>query len=335
MATGTLGVDYTGDRWLAGMALSHSHGEGAFSRGEPDGDIASSLTALYPYLRYSVNERASVWGAVGYGWGRLSSDSGDRTETGLGMFAGAIGGRAELVAPEGGDGFALTAKADALLVQMNARSAPDLAATDADVRRLRLSLEGSYDTVFDDGLWLAPFLEAVVRHDAGDAEEGAGVEIGGGVRLSHPRRGLTMELDAHVLLAHEAPDHRLWGASAALRYDPEPTSSSGLSLSLSLASGAGRSLWMRETMAGIADDRPPGARLEAELGYRLSALRPQGVGMPYAGLSLSSGGRDWRVGYLFEPAPSLAMELRGTLRESVGSNDPAEYLVAFWATAHW
>ena len=336
VVTGTLGLDYTVERWLAGMALSYSDGEGTFSQLGSEGEIVSSLTAFYPYLRYSVSERVSVWGATGYGQGTLSWDRDDRIETGHSMYLGAIGGRGELVAPNDEDGFTLSVKADALLLRMNADGVPGLGAADTNVSRLRLGLEGAYDILFDDGRWLAPFFEVVQRHDGGDAEKGSGVEIGGGVRLAHPQTGLTMELDTHVLLAHEAAGFREWGASAALRRE-DPSSNSGLSVALSLDSGTERSSWARETMAGIAanDNHPSGGRLDAELGYRFPALGRQGIGMPYGGLSLSRSDRDWRLGYRFDLAPTLTMNFQGTRSESVDGNDLTEHRIMLRVTAHW
>lgn len=45
-------------------------------------------------------------------------------------------------------------------------------------------------------------LELRVRQDGGDAETGAGLEAGGGLRYADPSSGVSMDLKARTLLAH-------------------------------------------------------------------------------------------------------------------------------------
>ena len=68
VTTGLLGADYASGRWMTGLVLSHSLGEGGY-RGETSGEIEATVTALTPWARYAVTERLSVWGAAGYGTG--------------------------------------------------------------------------------------------------------------------------------------------------------------------------------------------------------------------------------------------------------------------------
>ena len=76
-----LGADVARGRWLAGLALSMSEGEGDYTHEETGagGDVESTLTALYPYARLSVNERLDVWGLAGWGTGELTLTHGHRT----------------------------------------------------------------------------------------------------------------------------------------------------------------------------------------------------------------------------------------------------------------
>ena len=94
--------------------------------------------------------------------------------------------RGELLAPVDEQDFALAVKADALLLQIASDAGGGFAATEAEVSRLRLGLEGSTEFIVGDGSWLAPFVESGVRYDGGDAETGRGVEIGGGLRYARP-----------------------------------------------------------------------------------------------------------------------------------------------------
>ena len=53
VATAMFGFDSRWDRWLAGVVVSYSEGQGA-------------------YTHYELNERTSFWGVLGYGVGELS-----------------------------------------------------------------------------------------------------------------------------------------------------------------------------------------------------------------------------------------------------------------------
>ena len=223
VAAGTLGADVERGGWLAGLALSHSEGEGTFSMEGSEGEIESSLTGLYPYLRYALTERLSVWGVAGYGAGTLmlTGEGEDPIETDIDLTMGAGGARGELLSARETGGFALALETDALLL----RSASEAARTDsdrmkaarADVSRLRLRLESSYAFEIDGGGSLTPSLEVGVRHDGGDAETGFGLELGGGLLVESPRRGLTAQMKVRSLLAHEESGFEEWGASGPTR----------------------------------------------------------------------------------------------------------------------
>ena len=166
----------------------------------------------------------------------------------------------------------------------------NLVSADAQTRRLRLSLEGSREVKLGGGSVLTPSLEVGLRFDAGDAETGSGVELGGGLRWTNSG-GLTMEVRARGLIAHEERDYEEWGMSA--------------SLALSPGEGA-RGLSMR-------------------VGYELDAMR--GLLTPYTGLSLSSGGETWRAGARFRFGPSLDLNLEASLTEPEGDGEHASGLV--------
>ena len=72
--SGFLGGDFGRDRWLAGLFLGISRGDGDFTMTESGntGEVESSLTALYPYGKIAVNERVDLWGLVGFGSGELT-----------------------------------------------------------------------------------------------------------------------------------------------------------------------------------------------------------------------------------------------------------------------
>ena len=72
-----LGADWTRERWTTGLMLSHARGEGSY-RGADSGKVSSTVTGLYPYGRYAVTDRVTVWGAAGYGVGTLTLTPGGR-----------------------------------------------------------------------------------------------------------------------------------------------------------------------------------------------------------------------------------------------------------------
>ena len=181
------------------------------------------------------------------------------------------------------------------------------------------------------------------RLDGGDAETGFGADVGGGLALADPWRGLSLNLRARTLVVHEAAGFRLWGASAAFAFDPEPSDDAGPSLSLNQSWGASPSggmgaLLNRETLAGLtANDRgtgfPAGRRLEGEAGYGMH-LGGGFTGTPNIGFGLSSqGARDWRLGWRVTSSRAgysgLRFDLDLTRREA--ANDDVERAVTLRA----
>ncbi len=337
VTTFTLGADAAWARWLAGVAVAHSIGEGAFrdhsplaGGGHPErgsGRLESALTSVHPYVRYQASERLSVWGILGYGAGDLTlKRAGSGTlDADTAMRMAAAGARGVLAAAAETGGLELAARADALVMRIESDAAGTaagrLAASEADAARLRLVLEGS--RAFDLGRGtLTPSLELGLRHDGGDAETGTGVEAAAGVRYADPSRGLVLEARVRGLVAHEDSDYREWGASGALRIDPG-ASGRGLSLTLTPSFGAASSgverLWSQHGAAELAPDGnfEPAGRLEAEVGYGLGAFDGRGVHTPYAGVSLSNAGeRIWRLGWRLNLGPDATLEVVGTRRNS-------------------
>ena len=280
--TGTVGVDSAWDRWLAGVAVSHSLGGGSFT-GDGDGDLDSStLTSIHPYLRYAVNERVDVWSVLGYGWGDMTLEpgTGGTLETDTTLLMGAFGGRGILLSAPDNAGFQLATRTDAMLTRTTSGAVAGLAETEADAHRLRLVLEGTRPVLWPEGQSVTPTVELGVRHDWGDAETGFGLELGGRVQYADPTLGLTIEAAVRGLLTHEDSDYKEWGASGTIRLAPDPNGQ-GLSLTLAPTWGAAssgiESLWSRQTTAGLAPQgtrsRPTGQPERGNGLWRRRALR--------------------------------------------------------------
>ena len=315
VTTATFGGDWSFDRWIAGLSMSHSRGSGGYRPDDREDRLEASVTGLYPYVGYKLTDRVSVWGATGYGKGELSltPDGGEAIDTDLSLWMAAAGARGELLKRTGPDGPALALEADGLLVRTStaavSRAAGDLAAVAADTSRLRLKLAGSWATTLEDQARLTPSLEIGFRHDGGDAEDGFGLDLGGGLAYAVPAHGFTVEINGRWLLAHRDSAFRDWGVSGSLRYDPRPSSERGLNLSVTSsvggsAKGDANALFGQGLPAGPAGNDNSVLGLTTELGYGFSALGGTAVQIPWAAWSLTeSDGQTVRLGWRLRLGP--------------------------------
>ena len=350
VTTGLLGADASRGRWLAGVAVSLSRGEGPFqlmsamdsNRGR--GTVESSLTALYPYAKLGLSDRMEAWGMVGLGTGELTvrESGGTPIETDLGMTMGAVGARGRLLSAGEGGGLDLALRSDAMWVRMKSDAVSNgdgnLAAAQALVSRLRLIVEGSRTFAMADERTITPRGEVGVRHDLGDAETGTGLEVGAGVKFAGD--GFSIEGAVRALVAHEDAHYREWGASGAIRVDPG-AAGRGFSLSIAptwgnAASEAAR-LWSARDAGGLvrSDGFEAKSRLEAELGYGVGAPRGPGLVTPYAGFTLSGGAhRAVRTGLRWNASPGATMSLEAS-REAQGSGEAPANALTLRAEVRW
>ena len=161
VVTAFFGADVSRGRWLAGLAVGLSEGDGSFElldngRTDDRGDVESSLTSLYPYARYSPSERTDVWALAGHGTGELTvtehaDDTRPRdvaTETDISMRMAAIGARSVVLSAAESGGVVVAIRSDAFWVRteseevVSARSGR-MAASSGDASRVRLALQGS------------------------------------------------------------------------------------------------------------------------------------------------------------------------------------------------
>ena len=313
-----VGAERSWRGWTTGGVLGRSRAEGGYRSATETGEIEATLTGVYPWVGRAVNDQVSAWAALGYGAGDLTfqPEDGDPIRADLSLALGAAGLRGEVLRPLEAGGLSLAVKGDVRFTHAASKAAGDtmvgrLMAAEADVWRVRAGVEGARSFMANDGAWgtVTPSFEVGVRLDGGDAETGFGADVGGGVALVDPGRGVRLEMKARGLAAHEDEGLREWGASAALDWEPRPQSGRGLSLSLTQSWGASSSggmdaLLARDTLVGLAasDTAPAGRRLEAELGYGMAAFGGDFTGVPNAGLALTEGGRDWRLGWRLTPA---------------------------------
>ena len=352
-----LGADWTRERWTTGLMLSHARGEGSY-RGANSGKVSSTVTGLYPYGRYAVTDRVTVWGAAGYGVGTLTltPEDGESTyEADMDLAMAAAGLRGVVVEAPAEGGPELAVKTDAMGVRTSSEATGGsaggkLAAAEADVTRLRLGLEGTWRGLEIGTGTLVPRLEVGVRHDGGDAETGFGLDLGGGLAWSDPGTGIRAEVSGRGLLTHESAGFRERGIAGSFGWDPTPGSDRGPSLTLSQtmgvsARGGADALLGRTTLAGLAandnGDELERRRLELRLGYGLGAFGDRFTATPEIGFGMSESQRDYSLAWRFVrdrrrgDIGSLEFSLEARRRESANDDTPPEHTVGLRLTARF
>ena len=363
VASAMLGADTGNARMAAGLMVAHSRGTGGYRGPAGRGEVESTLTGLYPYGRYQLNRRLGVWGVAGYASGDLTL-----TPEGLGpiqgdasLAMGAVGLRGVALEAGPGGGLELALKSDALAVRTSSDGTAGLAAADADVRRVRLGLEGTWRGIRTGGGGsLVPTLELGVRQDSGDAETGAGLDAGAGVTWVDPAIGLSLGLWVRGLLTHESEGFRDRGIAGLLAYDPRPGSDRGFSLNLSqvmggAATGGAETLFGQRHLGGLASygaPPEPGNRtgdaardeldhrvLSLRLGYGFGAFRNRFTATPEASLELAEGYRDYALGWRLGGSQRGWLAMQFTLevrrREAADAGTDAADSVIFRGQFGW
>ena len=308
-----LGVDGKWGRVLAGFALARSEGEGSFRQVVPQSDkggrgkIDSSLSSFYPYARLAFGEGLTAWALAGYGAGNLTLTprGGKAFKTNLAMQIGALGVKGRVLDGEQVGGLSISVKSDAMWVHTATDGAQGLNEAEGDARRLRLMLDA--ERIFGAGEvgTITPSAEIGLRHDGGDAETGAGLELGGGLRYA--LGGFAAEGRARLLVWHDAAGHKEWGASGSLALSPDKLAR-GLSFSFRPGWGQAESgtgaLWALDDARDLGAERAFEAegRLGARLGYGFAAIGDRFTATPELRLGLAESHWQYSAGWRLEHA---------------------------------
>ena len=323
VTTALVGAEWSGARWRAGAALSHSWGSGSYTEDNTDttedntgnnavanGDIATTLTGIFPYGRYGLTPRLAIWAVAGYGWGSLSlkpDGAGTDYSPGTSLTMGAVG-MDGLLRDGGAEGLSLTSTADALLVKTTSEAVAGLASSEANISRLRLGLEATRPVPLANGAaLLLPSLELGIRHDDGDAETGFGMELAAGLTWTDPGRGISAQLQGRTLLTHADEAFREQSLTVSFAWEPNPTNR-GPSLALSHAMGATAAAGMDAllnptTMEALtaATDSSRQHQFEATLAYGFPAFNGRLTFTPGLGLTLSPDSRTYSLLWALAP----------------------------------
>ena len=352
-----LGVDQTDGRSLVGVALGHSRGDGAYRAEDGDkanGEIETTLIGIYPYGRYELNDRLSLWGVAGFGTGTLTltPEGLAPMETDTDLVMAAIGGRGALRRPLEDIGLELAVRSDALAVRTTTDavrgSGRNLPSTEADVTRLRLGLEGTWQGSFL--LGVVPTFEIGVRYDGGDAETGFGTDFGAGFTWTDPVRGIRAEFHARELVGHEDDGFRERGLSGALFWNSIPDSDLGWSFGLAQTQGAQATGGMDALLnpdttrvfgigdsSDASDDDDLDRRLAADLGYGVAMFGGRYTGTSALGLRLSGGSREtvlgWRLSESRNSGLMFSLDVEGR-RSEISVSEP-EHSFGVLMTTRW
>ena len=108
----------------------------------------------------------------------------------------------------------------------------------AESQRLRLAVAGRARHEAPSGeaesAHIAPTWELGLRWDDGDAESGAGADLGLGLQYNNPHSGWNVQARGRYLLVHEESDYEEWSASVEARKDFGSRDGNGRGLALTL-----------------------------------------------------------------------------------------------------
>ena len=208
-----LGVDMQWkEQWLVGAALARSWGETDYvaGTGGSAGQLETTLTSIYPYVRGTLETGLEVWAMGSYGRGEAEATD-EAAPRDLSLAMGATGARQPMT-DWGGLQLAVVGAAGYLTLATDGGESV-VADLDVVVQRARLAVEatGTY-------VGLAPYLQVGGRYDGGVGQTGAGLETVVGVRYTGER--LEFEARGRWLAAHAAEGYEEYGGLARLAVKP-------------------------------------------------------------------------------------------------------------------
>ena len=268
--TATAGMDRQWDWFMLGLAVARSVGESSY--GENAGTVNSTLTGVHPYLSLRLAKRLQLWGATGWGRGMLgiTPTLGAALETELTNMMAVAGGRVVLrAAREAGSSFELAIRSDMLWTSTTSEKEGTFPEATGQTRRGRAVLVGGGNISGLGGV-VRPTLEAGVRQDQGDAENGVGFEVGGG--LSWMAGGLSLQVNGRMQLAFEDDSYEEWGYGGSLTYQGR-SDGRGPQMRVGYNNGAAasnvRQLWSMQNFSGFAPQNgmPLLRQSDAEFGF--------------------------------------------------------------------
>ncbi|MDE2916893.1 MAG: hypothetical protein OXM00_06660 [Paracoccaceae bacterium] len=341
VTTAMLGADRTKGKWLVGVAVLQSTGEGSYSDfDEQRTDIDASLTAIVPYTSLAISERFRIWSALGYGngWITYGSEPGQTHKADISWSLAAIGARSNLLeAVEAGD-LEIAVVADAFWTATESEKTEDFEGVSGEVTKIRIGLEGTKEIALKDNKYLTPRINISIRHDGGDAETGWGVEVNAGINWHDALSGWEIDLSGWKLIAHTSDDFSDWGYSFNVIYDPNPYSKRGWTASYSQSfNGTPNDILNTLPQPDPFNNGEGGAiSRQAEVSYGFPAFDGQYTNSPYIAVSETGHSRDLALGGRLSRehgTPDLDLGIMGKRSESNGSLP--DYTVGLELITRW
>ncbi|MXW17846.1 MAG: hypothetical protein F4Z83_09920, partial [Gemmatimonadetes bacterium] len=316
---------------LAGVAGSRSSGSYDFTdvtgaEREVAGTYDAMMTSLNPYVAWLPGRTGvSIWAAGSFGWGEVTVDDepGGERMSDTRSRAGAVGG-SRIMMTRGAS--ALRMRAEGWMSRVEVDGSEGMDSLTLDMRRMRVALEWSQVQALPGGREVNLLVEGGLRYDDGDGSDGAGMEVGGGVRFTSGTRALTVEGHGR-LLATSPTDYEEWGFRGMIQVNPQAVLS-GLSLRIVPAWGQSASGLQELYERGISD-RPDMShslqrgRVNTRVEYGLGEFN----GTPYGRLYIADGGaRAFGTGMRYELSRVLDLRVEGTRTE--GASGPARHGLA-------
>ena len=336
VATGVVGFDAEWAKGLAGVMVSLSEGDGSYAldpeRGDDTGTVESTMAGVYPYAKLDLSARVSAWALAGAGSGELTlrREGHAPMPTDLSMRIGALGINGQILDGSGPSRIGLTFKSDAMWTSIESEDTDELAATEGDLSRVRLALEASRAFETETGGIFVPSAEMGLRHDAGDAETGTGVEVGAGLRYSIG--AISINGRVRTLITHDASGYDEWGASGAIRVNP---GTGGRGLTVAIAPEWGRSasgteqLWSARHAREIKNgtELEPTSRIVMNAGYGFGLGEGRGLLTPYTGMTFGDqGSRTVRGGAKWQLGADLAVGIEAS--RTAEGREPATHAIS-------
>ncbi len=285
--TFSLGLDYRmSETAVLGLAVSQSSGSAEYSfadSSDGSGEIDSTLTSVMPWLRWKSPSGLEVWGAFGVGSGEADTthSSGEATMD-LGARMIAVGAWNHL---SNRWGRSIAFKADAFTATVSADGAEASAGDiDAGSQRIRVAAEMTPSRPPVNGQ-TDYALELGARHDGGDAETGAGLDVAGDFRHVSADGGVEISGRGSYLLFHGQEGFKEMGLGLGVSYDPG-ADARGLQVSLEQLwnapdSDSAESMWRADSSGSLSPSSSNGAATRMRLGYGVDAERTRALATLY------------------------------------------------------
>ena len=156
----------------------------------------------------------------------------------------------------------------------------------------------------------SPWSEAASAHHRGQCAStpacqaaGADIDVGGGLAFTDAVTGLSLDVRVRALVVHQTQGFSEHGRSLSFGWNPTPSTPLGLTAHVApslgrQAMGGAETLWNNQMAYGMGPHQMynAGGQVNAEVAYGLP-VGARFVGTPRAGISTSTYGRDYPMGY--------------------------------------